>query len=149
SHAPEPIRWDGEGLELLDQTLLPTRVHYAAIHDLADICDAIRTLKVRGAPAIGIAAAYGVVVTLAPLRTMPRERFLEEFEHTCRAITATRPTAVNVAAALARLRARLARSEAAATESLWQALRDEAQAIHREDREICRAIARHGLPLIR
>src|SRR5262249_33219586 len=83
SHAPEPIRWDGETLELLDQTLLPTRVHYATIRDLADICDAIRTLKVRGAPAIGIAAAYGVVVSLAPLRTTLRERFLDAFEHTC------------------------------------------------------------------
>ena len=149
SAAPEPIRWDGERLELLDQTLLPTRVEYTTIRDLDAICDAIRTLKVRGAPAIGIAAAYGVVTALASHRAAPRARFVAAFEDACAAIAATRPTAVNLAGALARQRACIARCEAATADSLWQALRDEAQAIHREDREICRAIARNGLPLIR
>jgi len=104
---------------------------------------------VRGAPAIGIAAAYGAVVSLAPLRSASRPRFVTAFEHACASLIATRPTAVNLAAALERLRARIAHSEAASAESLWQALRDEAETIHAEDREICRALARNGVALIR
>ena len=136
--APPAIRWEAGELRLLDQRQLPHRVEYLRIDGIPDAVDAIATLAVRGAPAIGIAAAYALAVTAR--RSGDVTQVLEDGGD---ALIAARPTAVNLRWAVERLRRRGARESSAA------ALADEAEAIHREDAAACRGIGEQGLGLIR
>lgn len=140
---PETIRWDAGQLYLLDQRRLPHEVHYLPIRTLEDAEQAIRTLAVRGAPAIGIAAAYALAVVMARgPADEPADAFRARLEKHAARLRRARPTAVNLGWAIDRLRRRAGRDPSAA------ALADEACRIHREDRAICEAIGRHGAPLI-
>ncbi|HEX7037666.1 MAG TPA: S-methyl-5-thioribose-1-phosphate isomerase [Pseudomonadales bacterium] len=141
--APEAIRWGPDGLYLLDQRRLPHEVRYLPIRTLDDAEEAIRTLAVRGAPAIGIAAAYALAVVMGQgTSDEPAHAFRARLEQHAARLRCARPTAVNLSWAIDRLRQRAAREPTAA------ALLDEACRIHREDRAICEAIGRHGAPLI-
>jgi methylthioribose-1-phosphate isomerase len=139
---PAAIQWDQQllALELLDQRLLPESVHYLSIDNLEEACDAISSLAVRGAPAIGIAAAYAMIVCARDVE--PRRR-LSTLEAAAQRLKSARPTAVNLAWAVDRLLA------AAKENPDLDALHDVALAIHAEDREICQAIGRAGQHLIR
>ncbi|MCC2657261.1 MAG: mtnA [Panacagrimonas sp.] len=116
SDAVRPIVWSGDHLKLLDQRELPARETWVACRSAADVATAIHGMAVRGAPAIGIAAAYGLALDAMAGR---------DYDAAEQVLAASRPTAVNLRWALDRMR-RLANRSAAA-------LRDEAQAIHRED----------------
>jgi methylthioribose-1-phosphate isomerase len=143
---PAAIAWDGTSLRLLDQRRLPAETVYLTIHDIDEAVGAIRTLTVRGAPAIGIAAGYALAVAMSalpPAEIADRSRFLARLEALAASLRGARPTAVNLAWAIDRVLARAARQPTLA------AMRDEAERIHREDAAICRAIGRHGGPLIR
>jgi methylthioribose-1-phosphate isomerase len=148
---PRNIEWIGgaEGhLRLLDQTRLPGEVVFRDVRDVPTLCEAIRSLRVRGAPAIGIAAAYGVV--LGVRRAVPAEGWLARVAEISATLAATRPTAVNLAAGLRRMERRaheLAR-DGAATEPALSRLLEEARAIHDEDAAMCRRIGWAGEPLI-
>ncbi|MFW6092599.1 MAG: S-methyl-5-thioribose-1-phosphate isomerase [Pseudomonadota bacterium] len=142
-NVPAAIRWEDGALYLLDQRRLPETVSYLSITGADQAIEAIRELAVRGAPAIGIAAAYALVVGMA--RTPAREgsdAFVRRLESLADRLRAARPTAVNLAWATARLVRRGRRDPCLA------ALRDEAERIHQEDREICSGIGRHGRALI-
>ncbi|MDZ7669205.1 MAG: S-methyl-5-thioribose-1-phosphate isomerase [Gammaproteobacteria bacterium] len=141
---PEPIRWQDGELYLLDQRRLPGTVDYLRIDSIDAAVDAIATLAVRGAPAIGIAAAYALASAMArdSVAGESRDAFLARLNGYAERLVQARPTAVNLAWAVARLERR-AGSDASVT-----ALADEAAAIHRENSEICRAIGRHGEVLI-
>jgi methylthioribose-1-phosphate isomerase len=142
------VEWVGgtDGLlRLLDQTLLPTEVAYRDCRTLEEVCEAIRTLRVRGAPAIGVAAAYGLVVHMQQDNQAWTERY---FNLGCDHLGNTRPTAVNLRWALRRMARRFESAGARAPDLLRQLL-DEAHAIAREDREMCAAMGRHGAALIR
>lgn len=142
------IEWKGDHIRLLDQTLLPGREEYIAIRDVDQMCDAIRRLVVRGAPAIGVAAAMGIAMGVLEAPESDRERFNEKFEEVCRRIAATRPTAVNLFWAVDRMR-RLAR--ASANRDIAQIkglLVTEAVLMEQEDRELCERIGRAGKHLI-
>ena len=102
--SPASIRWDGARFEILDQRLLPDEVRYVEMTDLAGVHAAIRTLAVRGAPAIGIAAAYGVVVSMRPHAGERRDAFLARLDEVCACIADARPTAVNLGWATRRMR---------------------------------------------
>jgi methylthioribose-1-phosphate isomerase len=144
---PSPIAWTPDGgLRVLDQTLLPREERYLELASVPAVAEAIRTLRVRGAPLIGIAAAMGVVQALRPVPDT-RDAALAAVDDTCRALGETRPTAVNLHWALDRMRRRAQHSPGGPAE-LASALRAEAQAIWDEDREMCAAIGRHGLALI-
>ena len=134
-------------LRLLDQTRLPTEVVFLECHDAATVVEAIRTLRVRGAPAIGIAAAYGVVLGV---REVAGEAFFERLEEVVALLAGSRPTAVNLFWALERMRreARSLKGRSKAPEITNQLL-SEARAIHEEDRAMCRAIGRYGAELLR
>jgi methylthioribose-1-phosphate isomerase len=141
---PVAVRWQDGRLALLDQRLLPNAVRYLEIATLDDAERAIRTLAVRGAPAIGIAAAYALVVAMAASpAAADAEAFMERLNGLAARLRRARPTAVNLAWAVDRI-CRRARAEPRLT-----AIRDEAEAIHREDTAICQAIGRHGAHLIR
>lgn len=141
---PETIKWQDGRLYLLDQRRLPGAVHYLHIDSLDTGVEAIRTLAVRGAPAIGIAAAYILAVAMEGQgpRAADPPSFRQRLAELARELRGARPTAVNLAWAVDRLVRR------AAAEPTVAALVDEAQVIHREDRLICRGIGRHGASLI-
>lgn len=127
---PPPVQWQDGKLKLLDQRLLPGRVVFEDQPDVASVVRAIRDMRVRGAPAIGIAAAYGMVLA---------ERAGTDVARSGVQLRAARPTAVNLAWAVDRM----LRAHATGRDLL-----DEARAIHDEDRAMCEAIGRHGAPLI-
>ncbi len=132
-------------LRLLDQTLLPERQAYVVCRDEKDVWKAIRRLAVRGAPAIGVAAGYGMV--LAAQRAKDGPGFLSGLAKAGEYLKACRPTAVNLAWAVRRMMdvARRADAGPAATRELLLA---EARAIHAEDEQLCLAIGRHAEPLL-
>lgn len=142
-----PIGWTPtHHIRLLDQTLLPDREQYLEISDVASMVEAIRRLRVRGAPLLGVAAAMGMTLAVHP-EAGPGDG-LTAVEDAGRAIGAARPTAVNLHWAVERMRQR-ARAWSAADGSLHGALVQEAEAIWREDREMCERIGTAGLPLLR
>ncbi len=135
----ETLRWceDGGGhLVLLDQTRLPTEVVELECRTVEDVWQAIKRLSIRGAPAIGCAAAYGVCLS---------ETTTEGVAKACDYLATSRPTAVNLFWALDRMRKRAAETP---PEELRERLLDEAQAIHSEDRQMCAAIGNHGADLL-
>ena len=139
-----PIRWTGEALELLDQRKLPFAVEYLTCRSSDDVAEAIRALAVRGAPAIGIAAAWGVVLAERAIEASNAKQAAEQLEPALLRLNAARPTAVNLAWALARMRAALAR-----VGDDWRAaLEREAQAIDSEDLAANRRMGALGATLI-
>jgi len=151
--------WTGDAdgqLHLLDQTLLPLQIQNTVCTSAVDVWHAIKTLKVRGAPAIGVAAAYGLVIGLQSVRNAETNEFLTEVDRMAEYLATSRPTAVNLFWALDRMRS-VAR-EAAATSSTSQAdsaaqihdrMLAEARRIELEDQDMCAAIGRNGSTLIK
>lgn len=136
----------GDALVIIDQTLLPNEVRYLRLRETEDICEAIRLLRVRGAPAIGVAAAFGAYLAA---RFAPDEQLEGSFLAACDALAASRPTAVNLFWALDRMRRAYAAVRGGEPGEIRRALRREAQAIMDEDIEISRSIGRCGLELLR
>ena len=146
---PIAVQWspDGVGVRIIDQRRLPGEYIERDLRAVDDVCEAIATLAVRGAPAIGVAGAMGLAVAMAPFASLPAERFAERLRDTAHRIRGTRPTAVNLAWAIDRLLA-AARVHAADPRAITVTLRAEAQSILDEDRAMCERIGEHGLELI-
>ena len=141
-----PIRWTGETLELLDQRVLPFTVVHEVCRSSDEVADAIRALTVRGAPAIGIAAAWGVVLAGRELEAADPAEASRLLEPVIQRLNAARPTAVNLAWALARMANALAALDPGDD---WRtALESEALAIETEDLAANRAMGRAGAALI-
>ena len=139
-----PIRWTGAALELLDQRKLPFAVEYLRCDSSDEVADAIHVLAVRGAPAIGIAAAWGVVLAAETVTAASAAEAAVALEPAMQRLNAARPTAVNLAWALARMRAALLRAEGD-----WRAtLETEAAAIDSEDLAANRTMGALGAALI-
>ncbi len=145
------IRWDrDEGvLVLLDQTRLPGEVVYAHCRDIESVAEAIKGLKVRGAPAIGVAAAYGVVLGVRKSGADEYLSFSREVDEAVDLLAATRPTAVNLFWALERMRRTALEQREAPVEDIKRALLREAEAIQSEDERTCRLIGEHGAAMLR
>ncbi|MCK4850393.1 MAG: S-methyl-5-thioribose-1-phosphate isomerase [Phycisphaerae bacterium] len=149
---PRTIEWIGnlEGcVQLIDQTLLPGRLELVQISDLKSLFEAIRCLKVRGAPAIGIAGAMGLVLALRDAQTQDREEFLKLLDTQADYLACARPTAVNLTWALERLRNVAHRQTGLSVADLKRMLLAEAKAIRDEDAATCRTIGQNGLALIK
>ncbi len=147
------LRWEGgakEGrLVVIDQTLLPTQMQTRVCTSVEDVWEAIRNLRVRGAPAIGIAAAYGVVLGMQPLDGSDVPAYIQRLEQVITYLEHSRPTAVNLFWALHRMQERAARIvEYLPGADITTALLEEAIAIHEADRAMCRAIGRLGATLL-
>jgi len=134
-------------VRIVDQRALPESHVERDLESGREVAEAIRTLQVRGAPLIGIAAAMGLVAGLRDRRTAARDAFLARLDELATLLGATRPTAVNLRWALDRMRA-VARSTPGESPALWDRLRAEATAIWEEDRAMCRRIGEAGLPLV-
>jgi methylthioribose-1-phosphate isomerase len=146
---PPTLEWRGDArtgyLRLLDQTRLPVEEISLDCRTSQDVWGAIKRLSVRGAPAIGVSAAYGVVIGLQPFEN----QLVSEVDRISEYLASSRPTAVNLFWALERMK-RTARKHAdLSSHELSQRLLEEAQAIEREDREMCAAIGRHGAKLLK
>jgi methylthioribose-1-phosphate isomerase len=143
------FKWTSSGgLALLDQTLLPAEERWLEVSTVDALVEAIRTLRVRGAPAIGITAAMGLVAALRSHAREPRAAFARLVERDASLIRGARPTAVNLGWAMDRM-VRCAAATPGDTRDVFAALEAEAQAIWDEDRDACRSIAQHGQPLLR
>ena len=152
----QAIAWSPSGaVRIVDQRALPEARIERDLESGEAVADAIRTLQVRGAPLIGIAAAMGLVVGTRELRAAPREAFLARVHQLAELLGATRPTAVNLRWALDRM----VRCATAAPvggggrgggggAAIWERLQAEATAIWEDDRAMCRRIGEAGLPLV-
>ncbi len=144
----QAIAWSPSGaVRIVDQRALPETRIERDLESAEAVADAIRTLQLRGAPLIGIAAAMGLVAGTRELRAVARETFLARLDQLVRLLAATRPTAVNLRWALDRM-ARVAALTPGPGAALWERLQGEASAIWEEDRAMCRRIGEAGLPLI-
>ncbi len=144
----ETLRWQDGRLELIDQRRLPLEFEYVACEDAVQVARAIRDMVVRGAPAIGCTAAYGVAVEAQRHAGAARVRFDAALEQSFQVLAESRPTAVNLFWALARMRQCHAQTRDGSTHAAAAALLELARQIHSDDIEINRAIGRHGAPLI-
>ncbi len=150
------LRWQevpGHGrLEMIDQTRLPAVFEYLSYDSAAGVADGIRTMVVRGAPAIGVAAAYGVALEALRLRALAPAEFDAALDAGVHVLAHSRPTAVNLAWALQRMQlqreAFRQNQPEADNAALAQALLDEAKAIHAEDLQINRQMGEHGATLL-
>ena len=143
-----PIRWEDNRLLLLDQTLLPMEERFREYSRWPDVAEAIRTLVVRGAPAIGCAAAFGLVLAARQSLAEDTDGILRDLEEAEKGLASTRPTAVNLFWALDRMR-RVAHAERARSVPDFRArLLAEAQAILEEDLAGNRALGAHGASLV-
>jgi methylthioribose-1-phosphate isomerase len=142
------IEWINNGIRIIDQTHLPEKLIYLDIKDIPTLCEAIRKLRVRGAPAIGIAAAMGVALSAINYRGSDNSFLTEQIQKSMDEIQATRPTAVNLFWALERMKRVLNRVEKNNVKTIQDKLVEEARTIWEEDREICRRIGRNGASLL-
>ncbi len=144
------LTWTPEGVRFLDQTKLPLEESYVLATDYEQVADVITTMVVRGAPAIGVSAAYGVALGAMNSTARTAEQFAPEFEQICARLAGTRPTAVNLFWAIDRMKrtyATLAKSGASLDE-IKQKLLAEAHAMYEEDIAACKAMGAHGAELM-
>jgi methylthioribose-1-phosphate isomerase len=142
------ICWDVDKVKLLDQRLLPKQEVYLEIRDYHDIIEAIRTLAIRGAPAIGVAAAMGAALGALALKTEDPQEFQREFLTICREIAAARPTAVNLFWALDRVQLVAQAHAGQSVAALKERLVHEAQVMLAEDETVNKHMGQAGQVLI-
>jgi methylthioribose-1-phosphate isomerase len=144
--AVKTIEWKDDRVVMLDQRLLPHREVYRVCRDYGQVADAIREMVIRGAPAIGVAAAMGVA--LGALKA-PEKTFDRDFERILLILGKTRPTAVNLFWALGRMRQVYSENRSRGVDLVKHALRDEAQKIYKDDITANKQIGRNGASLLR
>jgi len=145
----ETIKLVKDSARLIDQRKLPLKFEYIYCRDVKTIWQAIRNLSVRGAPALGVAAAFGALLGIKDFNGHDRGKFLRHFEKMCQYIGSSRPTAVNLFNSLKRLRAVVRSHPTAPVVELRDLLKQEALAIYEEDRQRCRQMAEFGAGLIK
>src|SRR5205809_3898898 len=146
---PKIVR-DDDAIVMIDQRKLPSQEVYVRCKTAAEVARAIKTMVIRGAPAIGVAAAMGIAIGMRRSKATGTQKFAAEFQNVCELMAATRPTAVNLFWAIERMK----RSFAAAAEAgesgeqIKDRLDREAQAIHDEDIASCRALGAFGADVV-
>jgi len=136
----ETIEWTADGVVMIDQTRLPRETVFVTCRSYGEVADAIKTMIIRGAPAIGVAAAMGVAIGV--------ERSDDDFELICSTLAATRPTAVNLFWGIERMRRLHATLAGQSREAIVATLITEAKRVKDEDVAICKAIGAHGADLV-
>lgn len=143
-----PIEWKGEYARLLDQTFLPSRTVFVDVRDIGQMWDAIKKMKIRGAPAIGIAAAYGFYLGLREVDDTQFSSFWIEVERLADYLNSARPTAVNLKWALDRIKRTIHANREKTIEDLKELVLKTAKTIHAEDLRICQAIGKVGQDVV-
>ena len=143
------IEWEGDRVRLLDQRRLPGEVCYLECRDPSSVARAIRSMAVRGAPAIGVAASMGIALAAQKLKTHNREVFLRNIKKVCEQMRQTRPTAVNLFWAVNRMERLLDQAVSFSIEEIKAKVESEALQIYKEDLQINRKIGENGKNLIK
>lgn len=142
------VEWKDGAVRLLDQSRLPETIEFLDCHNYQTVADAIRTLKVRGAPAIGVTAAMGVALGAQTIDVVDNTAFTQAVLKICDELASTRPTAVNLFWAIERMKRKLESLPDHPVPFIQKALVEESQAILEEDIALCKAMGRHGAELI-
>ncbi len=142
------LEWTDAGVRFIDQTKLPTEEVYVTCKTYEEVADAIRTMIVRGAPAIGVAAAMGVALGALQSQATTLPEFEREFDTICNVLAGTRPTAVNLFWAIRRMREKFEQLRALPVSEIKAELVAEAQRMHVEDIAANEAMGRHGAVLL-
>jgi methylthioribose-1-phosphate isomerase len=143
------VEWKDGAVRLLDQSRLPETIDFLDCRDYQAVADAIRQLKVRGAPAIGVTAALGVALGAQTIDAQDNAGFTESVLKVCDELASTRPTAVNLFWAIERMKRRLESLQNHPVSFIKTALIKESQAILEEDIALCKTMGRHGAELIK
>jgi methylthioribose-1-phosphate isomerase len=143
----ETLRWNQDHFEMIDQRILPADFKYISYTSASSVADGIRSMVVRGAPAIGCAAAYGVALEALNLQDSSDDEFAKGMEGAFKVLAQSRPTAVNLFWAIDRMRTKMNESQGTAKE-IAKILLDEAHKVKREDIEINRTMGSHGAALL-
>jgi methylthioribose-1-phosphate isomerase len=145
-----PVKWTDEGVKMLDQRLLPTEEKWLILRSFDEVADSIKDMVVRGAPAIGVSAAYGIALGAKNFVGTNIDDLEDELDYICDVMGKTRPTAVNLFWAIERMKRTFqkAKSEGKTISEIKQILLEDAKAIHDEDIESQRLIAQFGGDLI-
>ena len=147
--AVETIRWINGVARIIDQTKLPNKFKYIYCRDVKTMWQAIKCLSVRGAPAIGVAAAFGVLLGVQKSKGQDKGKFLKLFHDTCDYLATSRPTAVNLFNMLDQMRAVVSNHPQADVPELKKLLHQEAMKIFKTDQEVCRRMGDYGAALIK
>src|SRR5205809_205048 len=141
---------EGDLIVMIDQRKLPTEEVYVRCKTAAEVARAIKTMVIRGAPAIGVAAAAGIAIGMRNSKASGTQKFAAEFYKTCELMAATRPTAVNLFWAIERMKRVFAAAAEAgdSVEQIKDRLDSEAQAVHDEDVANCRAMGAFGATVV-
>jgi methylthioribose-1-phosphate isomerase len=144
------IEWKDDAVVMIDQRKLPASEVYVTCKTANDVAKAIKTMVIRGAPAIGVAAAMGIAVGMTRSRATGTKQFTTEFQKTCDVMAATRPTAVNLFWAIERMKKVFASvaQDGHSVDEIKRRLVAEARAIHDEDVQSCRTMGAHGADLV-
>lgn len=142
------IEWRDDAVVMLDQTRLPLEEIYQRYTDFNAVAEAIKGMVVRGAPAIGVAAAMGIALGAREIIADTQESFFRQLDNVCEIMAHTRPTAVNLFWAIARMKQKAHALQGSSLQNIRTALKEEAILIEAEDLEICKSIGRHGAELI-
>jgi len=143
------IAWKGDKVILLDQTKLPLEETYLVCGEYREVAEAIRKMVVRGAPAIGVAAAMGIALGALSAKAPTYDEFTHQFERICQEFAKTRPTAVNLFWAIERMKKLVITHRAKGVEEIKSLLKKEARVIGEEDIKINQRIGRSGKKLIK
>jgi methylthioribose-1-phosphate isomerase len=146
---PKTIAWKKNTVIMIDQRKLPVQERYVVCRDYRSVVRAIKDLVIRGAPAIGVAAAMGVALGALKIRAKGMERFMARFDAICREMAEARPTAVNLSWAVERMRQVAEKASHRGVDALKQRLIEEAQRILKEDIAINQAMGRRGQRLLK
>jgi methylthioribose-1-phosphate isomerase len=144
----QTLEWTDSGVRFIDQTKLPTEETYVTCKTYTQVADVIRTMVVRGAPAIGVAAAMGIALGVKNSKAENGGDLKQEFDQICDVIAKTRPTAVNLFWAIKRIRDKFEMLRVRPLAQIKQALIEEAQRMHAEDIATNQAMGRHGATLM-
>lgn len=145
----ETIKWINGSARIIDQTKLPNKFEYIYCRDVETMWQAIKRLSVRGAPAIGVAAAFGVLLGIQKFKGKDRRKFLKLFYETCDYLAVSRPTAVNLFNMLNEMRAVVGGHPQADVALLKKLLFKKAMAIFKTDQDVCRRMGDYGAKLIK
>jgi len=143
------IEWTNNQIRMIDQTKLPEELTYLEISDTEVLAEAIKSLRIRGAPAIGIAGAFGMVLGVQNFAGEEKEVFFKQLKETSEYLNATRPTAVNLSWAIQRMNGVAEQNKDKPVAEIKEQLLKEAQTIWEEDRKICRRLGKHGAKLLK
>lgn len=144
----ETLRWVDNHLEMIDQRVLPEEFNYIEFNNASSVAEGIKSMVVRGAPAIGCAAAYGVALEAIQFKDLNKKEFIKVLNEGCKVLIQSRPTAINLFWAINRMQAIIRNSKEKSSRELAYLLLDEAHKIHEDDIKINQKMGRYGADLL-